>query len=147
MRKTQEESGTRLLQSGKAALIGGALALAVCLVLLLAASFGISQGWLSTDLGDRITVVSCVLGSFAGGLWSARRAPTGALLAGLASGAVLFLLLLTLGLLIFESASFENGALGLLCASLCGGAAAGALGAGSGGKRKSSAKSKRRKAR
>jgi len=147
MRKTQEESGARLLQSGKAALIGGVLALVVCLVLLLAASFGISQGWLSTALGDRITVVSCVLGSFVGGLWSARRAPAGALLAGLASGAVLFLLLLTLGLLIFSTASFENGALSLLCASLCGGAAAGALGAGGGRKKKSPAKAKRHRPR
>ena len=50
-------------------------------------------------------------------------------LAGLAAGGVLFLLLLTIGLLLFDGMSVEHGGLGLLSGSLCGGAAAGLLGA------------------
>ena len=42
----------------------------------------------------------------------------------LAVGGVLFLLQLTAGLLLFETAAFENGGIGLLFGDLCGGAAA-----------------------
>ena len=41
---------------------------------------------------------------------------------------VFFLLLLTVGVLLFESMSLEAGGLGLLCGGLCGGAAAGLMG-------------------
>ena len=51
-----------------------------------------------------------------------------ALIVGLAVGAVFFLLLLTVGVLLFESMSLEAGGLGLLCGGLCGGAAAGLMG-------------------
>ena len=60
------------------------------------------------------------------------------LIVGLCTGAVLFLLLLTVGVLFFETMSVEQGGIGLLCGGLCGGAAAGLLGGGkrSGGKKK-----------
>lgn len=144
MRKTQEESGARLIQSGKAILLGGGVALVVCLGILLLASVGVSRGMLGVHLRYQITVVSCVMGSFAGGLCAARQAPVKGGLAGLAAGMVLFLLLLTLGLLIYDTVSFENGAIGLLCGSLCGGATAGILG---GGKRKGAGRGKHRRGR
>ena len=43
-------------------------------------------------------------------------------------GAVLFLLLLTAGMLAYDSASLEQGGTAILCACLCGGALAGLLG-------------------
>ena len=50
---------------------------------------------------------------------------------------VKFLLVLTLGALCFRDVSLESGGIGLLCGSLCGGAAAGLLGSGNrGSKRK-----------
>lgn len=61
---------------------------------------------------------------------------------GLTAGAVLFLLLLTIGSLCFENVSLEAGGIGLLCGCLCGGAAAGLLGSG---KKKAAPRKKRRK--
>ena len=91
---------------------------------------------------DRLTIVGCVLGAFAGGLLAVRRCGSRALIVGLTTGGVLFLLLLTIGALCFETVSLEAGGIGLLCGSLCGGAAAGILG---GGGKKKPARKKRRK--
>ena len=69
----------------------------------------------------------CVAGAFAGGMYTVRRLRTRTLLLGLGVGAVLFLLLLTAGLLAYDSASLENGGIGVLCACLCGGGISGVL--------------------
>ena len=69
-----------------------------------------------------------VPGGFAGAMTAVRRCGSRALIVGLAVGAVFFLLLLTVGVLLFESMSLEAGGLGLLCGGLCGGAAAGLMG-------------------
>ena len=84
------------------------------------------------ELTYQITIVGCVLGGFCGGLLTVRRCGVG-LAAGLLTGVVLFLLVLTLGALCFRDVSLEAGGIGLLCGSLCGGAAAGLIGSGSGG--------------
>ena len=49
------------------------------------------------------------------------------LLAGLGVGIVLFLLLLTAGLIAYKGTSIANGGAGILCACLCGGAIPGLL--------------------
>ena len=72
-----------------------------------------------------------------------RRCGTRGLLVGLATGSVLFLLLLTVGVLFFQSMTPQSGGIGLLCGCLCGGAAAGLLRGG--GKKRTTAKKKRRK--
>ena len=81
----------------------------------------------------QLTIVGCVLGGFGGGLFAAQAVRRRALLTGLAVGTVLFLLLLTIGALFFETMELEAGGIGLLCGGLCGGAAAGLL---NGGRRK-----------
>ena len=130
MHKTEEEQGARLMRYCKAVLVGGALAFLICLAFLFAASIGISRGLLEAKLQYQLAVVACVLGSFVGGFLAVRACPHRGLFVGLAVGGVLFLLVLTLALLFFDSMSFENGGLGLLCGALCGGAAAGILGGG-----------------
>ena len=112
MKKKEEEQSAKLIRCGMGLVLGGVAALAVCFVFLLVASAAIS-----------------------GGL-------AGALIVGLTTGGVLFLLLLTIGALCFETVSLEAGGIGLLCGSLCGGAAAGILG---GGGKKKPARKKRRK--
>ena len=129
MHKTEEDQGAKLVRVITGVLLGGVLALGVCLVFLFLCGVGASGGQLSEDLVDRMAIVGCVLGGFAGGLFAVRRCGSASLLAGLAAGAVLFLLLLTIGLLLFEGMSVEYGGLGLLSGALCGGAAAGLLGA------------------
>ena len=145
MRKNEEEQGVKLLQYGKTVLFGGVVAFIVSLLCLLLASVGISQGFLSADLKTQLAVIACVIGSFCGGLFAVRQCPARGLIVGLAVGVVLFLLQLTLGLLLYDTLSLENGGLGLLCGSLCGGAAAGILGGG--GRRPSPTKGKKRRKR
>lgn len=143
MRKSEEDQGAVLLRCGKAVLLGGAAAFLTALAFLFLASLGIAQGLVSSDLSYQLTVVGCVLGGFVGGLFAVRRCPARGLFVGLTVGAVLFLLQLTLGLLLYGGLSLESGGVGLLCGALCGGAAAGIL---SGGGRHS-VKKKRRKGR
>ena len=128
MRKTEEDQGTRLVRAMTNILLGGVVALAVCLMFLFLCSIGISGGWLQEGLMYQMAVVSCVIGGFAGAMTAVRRCGSRALIVGLAIGAVFFLLLLTVGVLLFESMSLEAGGLGLLCGGLCGGAAAGLMG-------------------
>ena len=92
-----------------------------------------SAGGVSGDF--QTALVGCVAGSFAGGRFAVRRSGSRALIMGLAAGLVLFLLLLTVCVVGFQSAPDER-AIGLLCASLCGGAAAGLLGRRGKGKKK-----------
>ena len=134
MKKKEEEQSAKLIRCGMGLVLGGVAALAVCFVFLLVASAAISGGLAGEELMYQLTIVGCVLGAFAGGLLAVRRCGSRALIVGLTTGGVLFLLLLTIGALCFETVSLEAGGIGLLCGSLCGGAAAGILGGG--GKKK-----------
>lgn len=130
MRKSSdEEQGKKLIRYALCIVIGGILGLAVCFVFLLLASVGISLGWLGDGSMYQLTILGCVLGCFVGGLAAVRKCGARGLLIGLAVGVVYFLLLLTIGLLLFDTMTPETGGIGLLCGSLCGGAAAGLLGA------------------
>lgn len=137
MGKREEEQSAWILQSGKAVLFGGVIAFIIGILFLFAVSFGISEGWLDTEGEYGLCVLACVLGSFLGGLVAVRKSIGRRLPIGVAVGLVMFLLELTGGILFLEMFSLENGAVGLLGGSLCGGAAAGIL---SGGKRHSKGK-------
>lgn len=128
MRKTDEEQGAKLVRFMSGILMGGVLALLVCLAILLICSFGISGGWLSDRHMTQYTFAGCVLGSLIGGLFAVLRCQAKTLLVGLGTGCVFFLLLLTISLLFYPGMSVEERGLGLLCACLFGGALAGLLG-------------------
>lgn len=130
MKKTEEDQGAKLIQYTLSVLLGGVVALAICFLLLMLASVGISRGWLGEELMYQITIVSCVLGAFGGAVVAVRRCRARALMVGLVVGAVLFLLMLTIGVLFFDTMTPEAGGIGLLCGALCGGAAAGIMGGG-----------------
>ena len=140
MGKREEDQGARLIQCGMGILLGGLMALAICCLFLLGCSVAVSRGLAGEELGYQFTVVGCVLGGFGGGVFAVKRC--GGLLAGLGTGAVLFLLLLTIGALFFETMSLQAGGIGLLCGSLCGGAAAALL---AGGRKKNPPRKKHRK--
>ena len=145
MRKNEDEQGRKILQYGKTVLIGGIVAFGISLICLLFAAIGISQGLLSANLRMQLVVIACVIGSFCGGLFAVRQCQGRGLIVGLAVGAVLFLLQLTLGLLMYDTISPEKIGLGLLCGALCGGAAAGILGGG--GRRPAASKGKKHRKR
>ena len=140
MRKTEEDQGAKLVRYMLGVLIGGAVSLVVCLLLLLLASVGISSGRLALAHKYQITMAASVVSTLIGGLIANKRCETQRLLVGLAVGAVYFLLLLTVGLLFFD-AQLQTGEIGLLCGSLFGGAVSGLLG----GNAKKGKRRKRRK--
>lgn len=144
MRKNEEDQGKLLLRCGKLILLGGVTAFLLCTVFLFLASVGISEGLISMGLQYRLTVVICVLSSFLGGVMVVRQCPGQGLLMGIAVGAVLFLLQLSVGLILYDTFSLENGGIGLLCGGLCGGAASGILsGKGRGRPQKKTARKRR----
>ena len=128
MRKMEEDQGARMVRAMANVLLGGVVALASCLLFLFLCSIGISGGWLQEGLMYQMAVVGCVIGGFIGSIFAVRRCGSRALIVGLITGAVFFLLLLTGGVLFYQKMSIETGGLGLLCGALCGGAAAGILG-------------------
>lgn len=142
MRKSEEDQSAVLLHYGKSVLLGGVGAMLLGLLLLFLAAAGISKGLLGAEQGYQITVISCIISSFCGGVFAVRSCPARGLFVGVAVGTVLFLLQLTLGILLYDTLSLENGGIGLLCGDLCGGAAAGILFRG-GKKRPGKAKKRR----
>ena len=124
MHKT-EAQGANAVQLTVALLLGGLLALGVELVVLLLGAAAISKGILQEDIATRITVVSCVLGCLVGGRFTCGRWKVRRLIAGLGTGAVCFLLILAVSMVMGNGA--EPGGQGMieLAACLCGGGVAG----------------------
>lgn len=137
--KRQEESGNTWVTVTTALVKGGAAALAVTLLVLLLCSAAISSQLLSQGSMGRGVTAACVLGALAGGTAAARGRRSLALLLGLGTGCILFLLLLAGGVLFYERAPAPEPLMVVFPACLCGGALAGLLG-GQGKKRRRSAK-------
>ena len=123
-------------------LLGGLLALGVEIVILLLGSLAIANRILKEDAALQLTAAACVAGCAAGGWLTCAWWPARRLLAGLAAGAVCFLLILAVGLMSGDGLSFGPQAWIELAGCLCGGAAAGLLFRG--GKRKKKGKSRAR---
>ena len=134
--KRQPESENQWVSTMCELLKGGVTAGLVSILTLLLCAVMVSAGILREQWMEGAVLACCVVGAWTGGLFSVRRIGARTLLVGAAVGAILFLLLLTAGLLAFESASIEHGGIGVLCACLCGGGMAGLLGRGGGKKKK-----------
>lgn len=126
--KRQELPGNPWVDGLCELLKGGILAGVTAILALLLCAVLVSMGALRERWMEGAVLAVCVLGAMTGGLYAARRIGRRTLLVGLGVGAVLFLLLLTAGLLVYDTASVDQGGAGLLCASLCGGGIAGILG-------------------
>lgn len=126
--KRQEEAGSQWIETMCELLKGGVLAGVVTILALLACAVLVSSGLLRERWMAGAVLAVCVIGAFAGGTYAVRAIGGRALFVGLGVGLVLFLLLLTAGLLAFETASLEQGGVGICCACLCGGAISGMLG-------------------
>lgn len=128
MRKGDEDQGMWALRAISQVLIGGVLGVAVCLLILLICAFAISRGVISQDHTGFLTAGACVAGSLAGGLFAVARCKGRSLIVGVLTGVVLFLILLTVGVVLYQTVAIEEGSLTVGCCSLCGGAVAGLLG-------------------
>ncbi len=128
MRVNEEEQGVRLVRFMGAAVLGGLLAAGISMMVLFFCSLGISAGLLSESHMVQYTFAGCVIGGFSGGLFAVLRCRAKTLLVGLGAGCILFLLLLTIGSILYSDISLEQRGVGLLCACLLGGALAGLIG-------------------
>ena len=125
--KGREDGGGLWFNAVCEVLKGGVLAGVVTILALLLCSVLVSMGLIPVEAMEGTVLAVCVLGTLVGGIYAVRRSGA-ALAAGLGVGAVLFLLLLTAGLLAYEGAAVANGGVSILCACLCGGAIPGILG-------------------
>ena len=123
-----EVQGTNAVQMATGVALGGLLALGVELMILLLGALAVSNGVLKEDAAPQITAAACVIGCFCGGLLACARWKSRRLLGGLAVGAVCYLLILAVGLLMSDGIALNAQALIELAGCLCGGALAGMLG-------------------
>jgi len=107
--------------------LGGLLALGMEILILLLGSIAVSKGILQDNAATQITAASCVLGCLMGGWFTCSRWSGRRLLAGVGTGGVCFLLILTVGLFMGDGFTFGTQGLIELAACLCGGGAAGLL--------------------
>ena len=129
MGKTDEEQGAWAVRCMTQVLIGAVVAALVSLLFLFVCAVLISGGHLSQSHTGVYSVCACVLGSLVGGITAVSRCKGRSLIVGLLTGVGLFLILLTVGLLLYKSVAIEEGGLPLGCGCLCGGALAGLFGA------------------
>ena len=125
-----EERGANAVQMATGVALGGLLALGIELVVLLLGAAAVSNGILKEDAAPQLTAAACVLGCFGGGLLACAKWKSRRLLGALAAGAVCYLLILAVGLLMSDELAFGLQSLIELAGCLCGGALAGLLGGG-----------------
>ena len=126
--KRQEEKGSAWMGVTGALVKGSAAALCLTLLLLLGCAAAVSVQWLGQQAMDRCVVMSCIAGALVGAAISMRNAREWAMPLGLGTGMALFLLLLSMGILLYENSPVLDSVPGVFCACLCGGAMAGILG-------------------
>lgn len=105
----------------------GALGAMVALFVLGIAAALISSGIMDNARGDSAVIAACLLGGLTGGIFAVRRRAGAALPTGLGVGGVLFLLLLTAGVLLFDALPVLRSGGVVAGACLCGGGLAGVL--------------------
>jgi len=125
-RKHTEDPGAVWMTSMFHILKGSVLAGVVTIVLILVCTFAISAGWLQQTAAQGAIMASCVVGTFIGGMFATRSRLIQPILSGIGVGIVLFLLLMTAGVLAYGTVYFSGG-IGSLAAYCCGGALAGVL--------------------
>lgn len=126
-RRQEEAAGGQWLNSMCEVLKGGVLAGMTAVLALLICAVLVSAGAMPVHAMEGSVLAVCVLGTLIGGTYAVRRVKSYPLLVGLGVGAVLFLLLLTAGFLVYDGTSLEQGGMGIACACLCGGAIPGIL--------------------
>lgn len=135
-RKREQSQGTAWLNGMLEMLKGGVWGVGISLLVLGAAACLVWLGLLSNGAAGRAVVAACLAGGFVGGLIAVRKGKLAPLPEGLGTGVVLFLLLLTAGVVIYGALpGLQTGGV-VAGACLCGGGLAGVLGRGGGKKRR-----------
>lgn len=127
MRKNEETQATKWIHLTGSVLIGGVLALGVCLIILFVCSVCISKGVLNNQAMIQYTIAGCVIGGFSGATLSIYRVRAKTLVVGVFTACIQFLLILLTGFLIYPDISVVEHGLGIAAGCLAGGALAGFL--------------------
>lgn len=106
---------------------GGLLGLATALLVLGVATVLVSSGMISNGKAGRFVIAGCLLGGFFGGMYAVRRRKSAPLPTGVGVGGILFLILLTAGVLLYDSLPAISSGGVVACACLCGGGLSGVL--------------------
>jgi len=128
MRKNEEDQASKLFRTMGRVLLGGIFSLGICLIILFLCSIGISSGWLNDRAMMQYTIGSCVIGGFCGGLFSVMCIREKTLIIGLLTSCIQFLLVLSIGFLMFPGISLSEHGAGIAAGCLAGGVLAGFLG-------------------
>lgn len=126
-KKREETQGAIWLGAMLDLLRFGALGAAVALAVLGVAAALISFGAIGNNRGDSVVIAASLLGGLIGGLFAVGRRKGASLPTGLGVGAVLFLLLLTAGMLLYDSVPTLRSAGAIAGACLCGSGLSGVL--------------------
>lgn len=135
-RKREQGQGSAWLNGMLGMLKGGVWGICISLVVLGVAACLIWLGLLSNGAAGRAVAAACLAGGFVGGLIAVGKGEAAPLPEGLGTGMVLFLLLLTAGVLMYGALpGLRTGGV-VAGACLCGGGMAGVLGRGERKKRR-----------
>ena len=125
--KKHEEGQMTWLRAMLDLLWGGLLGMAVALLVLMLAAVLVSSGVIGNGRADRFVIAGCLLGGFLGSMYAVRRRKSAPLPTGLGVGGILFLILLTAGVLLYDSLPTISSGGVVACACLCGGGLSGVL--------------------
>ena len=126
-KRREESQGAVWLSSMLNLLRAGVLGMAAALLVLAGAAAMISFGLMENGKGAGAVIAACLLGSFLGGVFAVRQRKGVALPTGLGAGAVLFLLLLSAGTVLYDTLPVVRSVGAVAGACLCGGGLAGVL--------------------
>ncbi len=135
-RKREQPQNAMWLSGMIDLLKGGAMGGGAALVVLLAAACLIWAGLLSNGMGNSAVTAACLVGGFASGMFAVRRGNVAPLAGGIGAGMVLFLLLLCVGVLVYDALPGLRSGGVVAGACLCGGGLSGVLGRSGGGKKR-----------
>lgn len=129
MRKSEDEQGTKYVKKLINIIIGAAVGLVFCILILMVLTFAVEAGTIAQSSMFKLAVLSCFIGAFIGSQITIKRNKSKALLMGLFAGIFMFVLLMLVGASFYDGFAITNGGGGLLISSVIGGTAGGIFGA------------------
>ena len=128
MRKKEDDHTAKLVKAMGYVLIGGIFALGICLIILFLFSLGVSSGWLNDRFMIHYTIGGCLIGAFCGATYSVIRTQAMTLIIGFLTSCIQFLLILSIGLLMYSDITLSEHGVGIAASCISGGLLAGFLG-------------------